>query len=744
MKICIVKSKRVPDDLNTSMDGGSINFVEVIKEIEKHNKYSVTVITRNEIDNTILSESIVRNIRIIYLPFEYSESKDVMVRDFEEGMSFTDSLNRHLSQYSYDILYTHHWTSAIGLRILKAHWVHTPHLLAYAKKKYVNFFCPEYIIEKERDILKCCSKIIALSCSEKNDIITKYNIETEKIAVIPNGVSDLFFEYQSGEVKSKKEFIISTVARITKQKRLDIIIRAVHNLVQVGFNIKLKIIGGDYYDGTYFEYIQEQIRIHRLECNVEILGFISQAKIKSIYQESVLYIQSSYYESQGIAIIEAMAAGLPVITTYQDALNEYFVDGENGYLYNGDSVNELTKKIKIILINPALRNKISNHNISRSKAFRWWNTTAQTLKVLNPNEENSRNSEMLRTAFNIGHKISELKNTKNIAIAGSIAKGTTWSGSDVDLICISDDHKKEDFFSYSEVNVNIHYRNIDKTKAILNASSIHKQTTLLFEDYFSEYLWRAIPLFQEDSLIGSVIQLNASLRQTREVKEILIKEYISQASLFLNNSIELKNQKHFIQATIELRNAILFLVIAFKIQKGWIVQGSKKRPEQLKILCKSKSDFELFNFFIDSNNLNLDLNRILKFTNIRQNLRIKYMNLLKHYYKKGNDNLLKLSFIENEIKHNKNLGNYYLSNLYNCYELGAIYHIRQISGFKSFLNKVYYLTNDKQEPIADNIVPNLDKGLADDWLMVMGLVDLENRLEEAIPKTNQFISNTSA
>ena len=157
MKICIVKSKRVPDDLNTPTDGGSINFVEILKGLENHSSNSITVITRNEKENLKRSEIVVRNITIIYLPFTYSESDEVMIRDYEEGISFTNALNEHLNENYYDILHTHHWTSAVGLVNIKSHWVHTPHLLAFAKMKYVGFICPEYILLQEKLILQNCS-----------------------------------------------------------------------------------------------------------------------------------------------------------------------------------------------------------------------------------------------------------------------------------------------------------------------------------------------------------------------------------------------------------------------------------------------------------------------------------------------------------------------------------------------------------------------------------------------------------
>lgn len=740
MKICIVKSKRVPTDLLTPTDGGSINFIEILRAIENIPQYSITVITRNENNNSILFETLLRNINIVFLPFTYSNSQDVMIRDYEEGVSFTNSLNEYLVKNEYDILHTHHWTSGIGLNNIKSHWVHTPHLLAYAKYKYVDFICPKYILNQEQILLEQCNKIIALSCAEKNDILEQYNIATDKVVVIPNGVSDLFINEQSISNNNSNKFIITTVARITKQKRLDILIQAIKNLIDVGLNVKLKIIGGDYYDNTYFEFISEQIQKYNLTENIEIIGFISQSEISSIYKQSTIYVQSSYYESQGIAIIEAMATGLPIVTTYQDALNEYFINGENGYFYNGDNAQELTLILEKLLQNAVLRTEISNQNINKTENFKWENTINKTLMVLNPNENFERNITMLRLAQTIGEEISKSNKTDNIAIAGSIAKGNSWAGSDIDFLCITNTIKKEDFYSYSNINVNIHYIKTEKANIILKLNDAEKQTELLFDNFVSEYLWKAIPIFKTDSIISSIINLNTSIRQTNIVKEILIKKYIAQAKSCLDFSKELKNQNYFIQSSIELRNAILYLVVAFKIDKNWIVQGSKKRPEQLKKLCETESDFKLYNFFLDSNSLNLNLSQILKLTNIRQELRSQYINLLLEYSNQLNMENEKKIYIESEIKHNMDLGNYYLQNLYNGYEAGAIYHIRQISSFKFLLNKIYYLTTDKHVSIIDKILFTFDKTLIENWLLVMGLTNIESHLETTILKTENYIN----
>lgn len=66
-------------------------LLKILKGLENHSSNSITVITRNEKENLKRSE-LVWHITIIYLPFTYSESDEVMIRDYEEGISFTNAL----------------------------------------------------------------------------------------------------------------------------------------------------------------------------------------------------------------------------------------------------------------------------------------------------------------------------------------------------------------------------------------------------------------------------------------------------------------------------------------------------------------------------------------------------------------------------------------------------------------------------------------------------------------------------
>ena len=263
MKFCIIKSKRVPLDFATPEDGSTINFVKLVKNLKQDN-HEITVLTRNEQKANSYSECKVDNMEIIYLPFRQATTKEIMERDFEEGQSFTMSVNKYLSENNnFDVVHTHHWSSAINLKNRSIKFVHTPHLLAYAKMKYFGYKCPQRIIEAEKQTLDNCDKIIALSCREKNDILTQYNVESKKIIVIHNGINDCFRKTAKPKtINQVSVFKLATVAIINKQAGLDTLIKAVSFLKRKGIIVNLTIIGGEYSDGVRSEEHTSELQSH--------------------------------------------------------------------------------------------------------------------------------------------------------------------------------------------------------------------------------------------------------------------------------------------------------------------------------------------------------------------------------------------------------------------------------------------------------------------------------------------------
>ena len=143
-----------------------------------------------------------------------------------------------------------------------------------------------------------------------------------------------------------KPFSFITVANLTPNKRVDLVIDAVAELIQEGKNLSLTIAG----DGEERSLIEEKIEKYGITSNVRMLGKIDRKKICEELSLADCFVLTSKSETFGLAYIEAIASGLPVIATRCGG-PEDFVSEENGLLIERDSLNELVEAMRFMYEN---------------------------------------------------------------------------------------------------------------------------------------------------------------------------------------------------------------------------------------------------------------------------------------------------------------------------------------------------------------------------------------------------------
>lgn len=180
-------------------------------------------------------------------------------------------------------------------------------------------------------------------------------------SVHKNDVED-FNDLETKRVRAREElnisydYVILSVGRIIKSKGHDITIKAFSNLKIK--NVGLFIVGGNISD-------ELSILIKQLDIkNIHFIDFLSKSEVSMYYIMSDIFVLSTRYDTWGLVINEAMAKGLPVITTNMCiAGSELIEDNINGFKFNNEDVNSLTRKMHELLTNKELRNKISHNNI---------------------------------------------------------------------------------------------------------------------------------------------------------------------------------------------------------------------------------------------------------------------------------------------------------------------------------------------------------------------------------------------
>ncbi|MBU1144228.1 MAG: glycosyltransferase family 4 protein [Firmicutes bacterium] len=176
--------------------------------------------------------------------------------------------------------------------------------------KRSNEIVPLEYIDLEQKALNAVSKIITPSESEKNDLVSFYHINAEKIEVIHRGVNEVFFSSPKDKFTNPLKLIV--VSTIKEQKNVIESVQMISKLRDLGLQTKLTIIGR-VESRTLYEQMIDYIRLNDLIDNVMLIQDLNQTELANQLKKSDILILPSLWETFGRVAYEAMAAGLPVV-----------------------------------------------------------------------------------------------------------------------------------------------------------------------------------------------------------------------------------------------------------------------------------------------------------------------------------------------------------------------------------------------------------------------------------------------
>jgi len=210
-------------------------------------------------------------------------------------------------------------------------------------------------------ILKIClvasNKISVVSDALRTFLNQRFTQFKFKIVTIPNGVSKTFLNICPNFSRSLQSvFKFSVIGNLTPNKCVDVVINALKILSKSG-SVKLDIIGnGPEY--TPLIALASKLDVLHLIC---FRKRIIHSQIHTELQKTDALVLSSYSEGRPNVVVEAMAAGVPVIATDIEGVRELIEEGETGLLFEPGNFLQLANKMENLLNDHILRKKLSKN-----------------------------------------------------------------------------------------------------------------------------------------------------------------------------------------------------------------------------------------------------------------------------------------------------------------------------------------------------------------------------------------------
>jgi len=228
----------------------------------------------------------------------------------------------------------------------------------------------------ERTGLEACDKIIAVSNEMKKDIERVYGIESDKIAVIHNGIDIEKYRKNENPAMIKELGIdapyILFVGRLTRQKGVFELVEAME---RVKVNEKLVLVTGKPDTKEIEQELESKVRGKKNI--IWINKMLSEEQIIALYSSARLFVCPSRYEPFGIINLEAMACGAPVVASATGGIKEVINSGVNGLLVPPGDVTALADAIEHLLTDEQLRLKYIEAGRRRVEQEFSWHRIAQ-------------------------------------------------------------------------------------------------------------------------------------------------------------------------------------------------------------------------------------------------------------------------------------------------------------------------------------------------------------------------------
>lgn len=335
------------------INGVSTSIVMLKKALEKQG-HTVYIVTVNNENMKYKYEEDEKVIRIPGIP--------VGIYDYRLTGIYPVKIVNKIRKWHLDVIHsqTEFGVGTFARIIAKQFHIPLVHTYHTMYEDYVHYITKGYFVGTSKKIVeyltlfycdKTISELIVPTEKTKELFKEKYKVN-RNVYVIPTGIEiEKFYlennknlnilEKRNSLGIAKDDFVILFVGRIGTEKNIDLLLNGMEKLIKLRKKIKLLIIG----DGPDMGYYKEYVYKRKLGKNVIFTGKVPWDSISEYYLIADIFATASVTETQGLTVIEAMAAGLPVVCINDESFTGTIMNNVDGIIFNNleEYIEAITK-----------------------------------------------------------------------------------------------------------------------------------------------------------------------------------------------------------------------------------------------------------------------------------------------------------------------------------------------------------------------------------------------------------------
>lgn len=370
-----IEAQRIFRPHKHGMDIVALELIRALQLIDQINEYYIFI--KSDEDSECLKET--ANFHIVKMPrVNYVVWEQIL-------------LPLYAKMYKLDIL---HCTSNTAPFVLSMPLILTLHDVIFMEKskgentssnyqKYGNIY-RKWLVPL---IVKKCRNIITISETEKANIIKSLGLKDEALTVVHNGVSKRFGITPNLEIVKKIRMSLGItddyflfLGNVEPRKNVKNTVKAFAQFAEKVSEVKLVITG---LKESFIENILGEINKKELLGRFVLTGFVDDLTLLGLYSQAKVFLYPSLREGFGLPILEAMAFGIPVVTSNISAMPE--VAGGAAFMVNPYSVEEIKEGLIAAYSDKKLRDEKIDLGYQRPSAFTWEMTARKVLGIYESN-----------------------------------------------------------------------------------------------------------------------------------------------------------------------------------------------------------------------------------------------------------------------------------------------------------------------------------------------------------------------